>query len=95
MLDLQDGGRCMSGLDAVEFFEKLADLIDEESRTEEFCDEYTWALNRLRVLVRDDIPIPVKKYKARYTEYMCGQCGHGVRIGDGCCNQCGRRIKWR
>ena len=95
MLDLQDGGRCMSGPDAVEFFEKLADVIDDEAKTEEFCDEYTWALNRMRCEVRQSVPVRPKKKGKRITYYTCGQCGHGVGYGDNYCNECGRKIDWR
>ena len=57
MLELTDGGRCMSGMDAIEFFERLDDVLDEDVKTEQFCDEFTWALNRLRVEVRKSISI--------------------------------------
>ena len=95
MLDLQAGGRCMSGPEAVEFFESLADVIGEEVRTEDFCDEYTRALNRLRYEVRKSVPCPVKVYKGHFTSYSCGQCGHGVTPGNDYCGKCGRQIKWQ
>ena len=93
MLELTDGGRCMSGMDAIEFFERLDDVLDEDVKTEQFCDELTWALNRLRVDVRQSIPIEPKKIKVRYTSYSCGQCGHGLSVTDKYCPECGRSIK--
>ena len=94
MLELTDGGRCMSGMDAIEFFERLDDVLDEDVKTEQFCDEFTWALNRLRVEVRKSIPIEPKKMTGRFTSYSCGQCGHGLSVTDKFCSKCGRWIKW-
>ncbi len=95
MLELTDGGRCMSGPDAVEFFERLADMIDEDIRTDDFCDEYTWALNRLRYHVRQSLPVPVKVSRVKGTTYSCGKCGHGLRPnGNGFCPKCGCAIDW-
>ena len=94
MLELTDGGRCMSGMDAIEFFERLDDVLDEDVKTEQFCDELTWALNRLRVEVRQSIPIEPKKMTGRFTSYSCGQCGHGLSVTDKYCPECGRGIKW-
>ena len=96
MLDLTDGGRCMSGTDAVEFFEMLVDSIDEELKTEEFCEEYTRALNRVRYEVRKGMPIKPKARKGRLQTYTCGHCGHGVRSDlYEYCPKCGHEIDWR
>lgn len=95
MLELTDGGRMIAGEDAIEFFEGLADVIPEEAKTEEFCDEFTWALNRFRYEARKSIPKPVKVYKGnRFTEYSCGQCGNVAFPGDVFCRKCGRKIRW-
>ena len=94
MLELTDGGRCVSGMDAIEFFERLDDVLDEDIKTEAFCDEFTWALNRFRAEVRKSIPIEPKTMKGRFTSYSCGQCGHGLDASDKFCSDCGRRIKW-
>ena len=94
MLELTDGGRCMSGMDAIEFFERLDDVLDDAVKTDEFCDEFTWALNRLRVEVRKSIPIEPKKMTGRVISYSCGQCGHGLSVTDRYCPECGRSIKW-
>lgn len=94
MLDLTDGGRCMSGTDAIEFMERLADLLDEEVRTEEFCNEFTYALNRFRYEIRKSIPVPARRQKGRFTSCSCGQCGHVVVWGDKYCPECGRAIGW-
>lgn len=85
----------MSGVEAIEFMERLADMIDEEIRTEEFCDEFTWALNRFRYEVRKSVPVSPKKGTGRILYYSCGQCGGGVRPDtDKYCSKCGREIKW-
>ena len=94
MLELTDGDRCMSGMDAIEFFERLDDVLDEDVKTEQFCDELTWALNRLRVEGRKSIPIEPKKMTGRFASYSCGQCGHGLSVTDKYCPECGRGIKW-
>ena len=96
MLELQAGGRCMSGLDAIEFFENLGDMIDEEVRTEEFCQEMTEAINRLRFEVRKSIPCPVNAHNGKFTNYTCGQCGSVTKPDIyKFCPQCGRKIQWK
>lgn len=37
-------GKCCGGIEAIEFMESLAEIIDEDDRTEEFCAEYEKAL---------------------------------------------------
>ena len=103
MLDLTDGGRCISGPAAIDFFEMLAaseDII-EDVKTEEFCNEYEWALNRLRYEVRKSIPVPPKVIKAKYRGhddfYSCGACGFSLKRSDlplyKFCPNCGRAIR--
>lgn len=103
MLDLTIGGLCMGGIDAVEFFEMLAageDII-EDAKTEDFCDEYERALNRLRYEVRKSVPVPPKVIKAKYSGhdvfYSCGACGFGFKRSDlplyKFCPNCGRAIR--
>lgn len=53
MLDLT--GKCCGGIEAIEFMESLADIIDEDVKTEEFCEEYEAALNRFRYEVAKNI----------------------------------------
>lgn len=85
----------MSGVDAVEFLEMLPDNIPDEIKDEEFVDEYERMLNRVRYEVRQSVPVAPKVYKARYTEYTCGQCGFGVRYDlYKYCPKCGRAIQW-
>lgn len=92
-LEITMGGRMIRGEDAVAFFEAVAELIPEEDRTEEFCDEYEYALNRLRRLVLQNIPVPQRKLECtRFTEYLCGKCGFGLREFYNFCPKCGRRI---
>lgn len=95
MLDLTMGGRCISGKEAVEFFETLPDSIQQEIKTDEFCNEYEYALNRLRNEVRKSIPIAPKINKGKFTDYSCGQCGHGFDPNNKYCPNCGRAIDWR
>ena len=38
MLELT--GTCCSGIDAIEFMEMLPDVIDDEYKTDEFCDDF-------------------------------------------------------
>lgn len=97
MLELTNGGRCVSGLDAVEFFETLPDSIDDDLKDEVFCNEYEYALNRLRYEVSKSIPILPKVLKA-YSKghkdfYSCGACGFSLRMEiDKYCPNCGRAI---
>lgn len=99
MLDLTNGGLCMSGLDAVEFLEMLPDNIPDEVKDDEFCDEYERMLNRVRVEVRWSTPVAPKVTKAMSRGfgdfYSCGQCGHGVDVHKKYCDQCGRAIGWK
>jgi|GEM_PF-1256417 len=105
MLDLKDGGRCIGGIDAVEFFEQLAagEGIDTDIKTEEFCNEYTWALNRLRNEVRKSMPIKPRIVKAlskgHRDFYSCGACGFPFSESDlpiyRFCPNCGRAVDKR
>ena len=99
MLDLTNGGLCMSGLDAVEFLEMLPDNIPDEVKDDEFCEEYERMLNRVRFEVRKSVPVAPKVTKARSRGYMdfcsCGQCGHDVAVHQKYCSECGRPIGWK
>lgn len=96
MLDLTMGGRTISGEDAVRFFESVPDMLDEEVKTEEFCNEYEWALNRLRFEVRQSVPISPRVNKGRFESYSCGHCGFCLdRVTNKYCPHCGRAIDWR
>lgn len=53
MLDLT--GKCCGGIEAIEFMESFADIMDEDVKTEEFCEEYEEALNRFRYEVKKNI----------------------------------------
>lgn len=94
-LELTIGGYMMGGPDAVALFESVAELIPEEIRTEEFCELYERALNRIRWLVVHDMPIPVRKRKGKhFTEELCGKCAFGVNEPSyKYCPRCGREIK--
>lgn len=77
MLELT--GPCCGGIVAIEFMESLADVLDEEVKTEEFCEKYEKALNRFRHEVKKEIGAKKKIVKARRRGYddfkYCGHCG--------------------
>lgn len=95
MLELTNSGRCMSGLDAIEFMESLADVFDEDTKTEEFCDRYQRALNRFRYEIRKSVPVKVGKSEGRFTTYKFGACSNVLAPQDNYCPRCGRKIGWR
>ena len=67
MLDLT--GKCCGGIEAIEFMESLADIMDEDVKTEEFCEEYEAALNRFRYEVAKNIGAKKKIIKAKNKRY--------------------------
>lgn len=77
MLELT--GKCCSGTEAIEFMESLADIIDEEYKTDEFCEQYEESLNRFRYEVAKGIGAKKKVIKAarrgHYDLQYCGKCG--------------------
>lgn len=62
MLELT--GKCCNGIDAVEFMESLAEIIPEDEKTDEFCEEYEQALNRFRYEVAKGIGKKEKSCKS-------------------------------
>lgn len=91
MLELT--GHCCSGLDAVDFMESLADVFDEDIKTDAFCEEYEKALNRLRWLVAHDVGYKEKAHlDGKKLRHTCGCCGSGVQPEDDFCRKCGKRI---
>lgn len=98
-MSLELTGMCMSGTDAVRFLEMLPDVIPEEAKTEDFCEEYERMLNRVRYEISRSVPVPPKhewaKKRALGVLYSCGECGHGIRPDIyKRCPQCGRTIRW-
>lgn len=96
MLELTDGGRTIGTLDTIEFFETMVlDCIPEEAKTEDFCQQYAYALNRVRYLARYDIPKLARIRKGcRFTEFVCGNCGANIRSDvEKFCHNCGCRVK--
>lgn len=94
MLELT--GKCCSGIRAIEFFESLADVIGEEVKTEEFCEEYEAALNRLRYEAKKEIGAKKKTVRAIKRGYhdfkYCGKCGFGAdEPSHKYCPNCGTR----
>ena len=77
MLELT--GMCCSGIEAIEFMEMLPDVIDEDSKTDEFCEDFEKALNRFRYEVTKGIGIKKKIVKAvkkgHHDIQYCGKCG--------------------
>lgn len=96
MLELTDGGQTIGTLGTIEFFETMVlDCIPEEAKTEDFCQQYAYALNRVRYLARYDIPKLARIRKGcRFTEFVCGNCGASIRSdGEKFCHNCGCRVK--
>lgn len=75
-------GKCCNGIDAVEFMESLAEIIPEDEKTDEFCEEYEQALNRFRYEIAKGIGKKKKVVKAVYRGHhdlqYCGNCGFGA-----------------
>lgn len=94
MLELTMGGRCISGSDAITLFETLPDCIPDEVKTEEFCREYEYALNRIRYEVSRRVPTQPEVQKGRFASYTCGACGYGLSYGQKFCSNCGRAANW-
>lgn len=91
MLELT--GMCCSGLDAVSFMERLADIFDDDIKTDDFCNDYEEALNRLRYLVAHDKGCKEKVHlDGKKPWHTCGFCGSGVQPQDDFCRKCGKRI---
>lgn len=78
----QNINTCCSGLDAIELFEMLPDVIPEEAKTPQFCLEYEHALNRIRYECYKGIGKPRKINKAvkpwHKDSFTCGVCGFGA-----------------
>ena len=95
MLELT--GKCCNGIKAVEFFESLADVINEDAKTEEFCEEFEAAMNRLRYEVAKGFGKRSRLRKAakswNHDEYLCGECGSTIyeAVWE-YCPKCGTKI---
>lgn len=94
MLELT--GKCCGGIEAIEFMENLADVIDEDVRTEEFCEEYEAALNRFRYEVAKEVGRKkkiIKAMKSHISDFeYCGKCGFGAgEPSHKYCPNCGTR----
>ena len=95
MLELT--GKCCSGLEAIEFMEMLAEIIPEDVKDEEFCEQFEDSLNRFRYEVAKGIGRTPKVMRARYKRYgefyNCGKCGGTLNITDDYCKKCGTAVK--
>lgn len=94
MLELT--GKCCGGIEAIEFMESLADVIDEDVRTDEFCEEYEAALNRFRYEVAKEVGRKkkiIKAVKSHISNFeYCGKCGFGAgEPSHKYCPNCGTR----
>ena len=94
MLELT--GKCCSGIEAIEFLESLEDVIDEEIKTNEFCEKYEAALNRFRYEVAKGYGKKKKIIKATrrglHDLKYCGNCGFGANEPSyKYCPNCGTR----
>ena len=97
MLELTDGGRTIGTLDTIEFFETtVLDCIPEEAKTEDFCQQYAYALNRVRALAMYDIPklARIRRHNGQLTESLCVFCGANIQSEiEKFCHNCGCRVK--
>lgn len=88
----------MGGPEAIEFFERLDDVLDEDIKDEDFCNDFTHALNRCRYSVARDIPLEPTfhkgKYGSKYDHYTCARCGYIIRTEDKYCPNCGQLQTW-
>ena len=89
-------GKCCNGIEAIEFMEMLPDVIPEEVKTDEFCEEYECVLNRFRYEVSKEIGKKKKVIKAVVRGHRdllnCGKCGHGANEpSHKYCPNCGTR----
>jgi predicted RNA-binding Zn-ribbon protein involved in translation (DUF1610 family) len=77
MLELS--GKCCNGIKAIEFMESLANIIDDDDKTDEFCEEYEASLNRFRYEVTKGIGKKIRVVKAvckgYHHKHYCGKCG--------------------
>ncbi len=94
MLELT--GKCCGGIEAIEFMESLAEVFDEDVKTEEFCKNYGEALNRFRYEAAKGIGVKKKIVKAKNRGYRdlkyCGKCGFDAKESAyKYCPNCGTR----
>lgn len=102
MQEVRKGGRCCSNDEMLTMFGiHVPDMLDPEDCDEEFCDEYTYAMNRMRYLAERDEPKPVKRHgetgRGRLHYYTCGRCGATLRedVQQEFCWKCGQRAMWQ
>lgn len=93
MLELT--GKCCGGIEAIEFMESLADIIDVNIRTGKFREKYGEALNRFRYEVAKGIGKQKKVTKAKkgyHDTMLCGNCGFNADYPEyKFCPNCGTR----
>lgn len=92
-------GLMVSLEDALDYFILyLPDTLPEEIKTEEFCEEYQRALNRIKYETLKQHPIKPQIIKAvtrgRMDYFSCGQCGNALDVNYDYCHKCGTNIKW-
>lgn len=98
MTGVFQGGRCCSDDEMLTLFGvHVPDMLAPEDCDEGFCDEYTYAMNRMRYLAARDEPMPVNLHRGgRLPYWTCGRCGAILRedVGTEFCWKCGQRAKW-
>ena len=99
MADLSLTGKCISGVDTVNFFEMLLKQIPDNNKNRELRSTYEAALNRVRFEVAKGIgkrPKIVKAKNRAYGEFRnCGKCGFGLDIQSNYCKNCGTAVLWK
>jgi len=80
------------------FIRYLPDSLPEEIRTEEFCNDYQFAINRLKyeslkhLQIKPDIVKALVKGRSDF--FSCGRCGRSLDVNYDYCPKCGTEIKW-
>lgn len=99
MAEEMKNGTCCSNDEMLTLFGlHIPDMLDSEDCDEDFCEEYTLAMNRMRYLASRDEPRPVKVHHSGRLAYCtCGRCGATLRsdVRAEFCWKCGQRARWQ
>lgn len=74
----------------------LPDIIPEEIRDDEFCDDYQRTVNRVEYEFERNVPCEPKRQKGSIPAWDCGWCGSVIVSGVNAdyCAACGHPILW-
>ena len=93
---ISESRQCMGGLECIEFFEMLPDIIPDDAKSPKFCLDYEHAMNRLRYECYKGIGKPRKinkGVKAWHHDFKtCAVCGANAdEPWHEFCPKCGTR----